>query len=94
MLRDRPTPFSRDEAETLAVAALSFLATRPEALGRFLALTGIGPAMLRRAAADPGFLAGVIDFFLGEETLLIEFAADSGIPPERIGDARRRLGGA
>jgi hypothetical protein len=33
----------REAAETVAVAALVFLASEPEHLGRFLAATGIGP---------------------------------------------------
>jgi hypothetical protein len=87
MLEKRPY-LDRDAAERLAISALSFLVENPDALARFLALTGIGPADVRRAAADPGFLAGVIDFLLGEETLLIAFAEDAGIPPERIGKAK------
>ena len=82
-----------DEAERLAIGALAFLAGRPEALSRFLALNGIGPATLRSAAADPGFLAGVLDHFMSSETLLIEYAEDANIPPARIGSARRALGG-
>ena len=40
-------------AEKLAISALSFLATDPERLGRFLAISGIGPEAIRTAAADP-----------------------------------------
>ena len=80
-----------DEAERLAIGALAFLAERPEALSRFLALNGIGPATLRTAAADPGFLAGVLDHFMGSEPLLIEYANDGGFPAAQIGAARRIL---
>ena len=80
-----------EAAELLAIRALSFLATQPEALGRFLALSGIGPAMLREAAADPAFLAGVLDYFLGDEPTLLAFAADAGIRPTGIAAARRAL---
>ena len=52
---------TQDDAEALAIAALSFIASEPERLGRFLALTGIGPESLRAAARDPGFLVGVLD---------------------------------
>jgi hypothetical protein len=77
----------------LAIDGLGFLAANPEALGRFLALTGIGPADLRRAAADRGFLAGVLDYFLGDEPLLVSFAEYAGIPATDIGLARRALDG-
>jgi Protein of unknown function (DUF3572) len=43
----------RHAAEALAVAALGFIASEPERLGRFLAMTGIGPDSLRAAAREP-----------------------------------------
>ena len=84
---------NRDEIdpEALAVRALGYLAADGDRLGRFLALTGIAPADIRAAAAQPGFLAGVLDYLLADEALLLAFGADSGIAPEAIGDARRRL---
>ena len=82
------------DAEAIAIQALSFLAGRPEELERFLALSGIGPASLRQAAADPAFLGGVLDFLLQDEPLLLGFAAESGLPPAAIGAARWRLDGA
>ncbi len=62
-------------SEMLAIDALAFLAGQPEALARFLALTGVGPHNLRTAAADPAFLAGVLDHFLSDEALLVVFAS-------------------
>jgi hypothetical protein len=81
-----------EAAENLAIEALSFVASDPERVSRFLALTGIDPSDLRNAAAAPGFLAGVIDYYLGDERLLVEFAAQAGIPPTDIAAARRILG--
>ena len=82
---------SREQAETLAIGALTYLASEPEALGRFLSLAGIGPAGLRGAAAEPGFLAGLLDYFLANETLLVDYARDAGIAPEEIARARAQL---
>ena len=45
--------FSRESAEKLAISALGFLAQDEERLGQFLSVTGIGPDMIRKAAADP-----------------------------------------
>jgi hypothetical protein len=83
---------SRDAAESLAIQALSFIASDATQLGRFLALTGIGPAQLRAAAAEPGFLSGVLDFLSTDERLLTTFAAEAGINPADIGRARTALG--
>ena len=60
-------------AEELATDALSYLAGDLEHLGRFLALAGIGPSELRTAAAEPGFLIGVLEFYMGHESLLLAF---------------------
>ena len=49
----------RAAAESLAITALAFLAAEPERLGRFLALTGIGPESIRAAAHQPQFLLAV-----------------------------------
>jgi len=92
-MAERRAHLTPEAAELAAIDALSFLAGEPEALGRFLALTGIEPAMLRGAAADPMFLAGVLDYFLGDEPLLVAYASRAGIPPADIAAARRALGG-
>ena len=94
MISERGGQLTHEAAELLAVDALSFLAITPDALGRFLALSGIGPTMLRAAAAEPAFLAGVLDFFLSDERLLVSYAEQAGIPTTRIAQARRALGDA
>ena len=81
----------RQAAESLAIQALTFLAGEPERLGRFLTLTGIGPAQIRAAAASPGFLAGVLDHLASDDALVIAFAAEAGIEPSEIEQARRVL---
>lgn len=80
-------------AEELAIAALSFIAGEPEQLGRFLAMTGIGPDSLRDAAREPRFLAGVLDHVAADEALLLAFAAANEIDPEAVMRARDVLAG-
>jgi Protein of unknown function (DUF3572) len=84
---------TREAAETVAVQAFSYLAAQPERLGRFLALTGIGPAQIRAAAAEPGFLAGVLDYIASDQELMTGFAAESGHNPSTVDAARIALGG-
>jgi hypothetical protein len=84
---------SREGAESLAVAALGFLAQEPDRLGRFLATTGIGPEMIRKAAADPGFLVGVLDFVASDEPLLLAFAQHADVDPRMVERAQALLGG-
>ena len=83
----------REVAEALAIAALGYLASEPEHLGGFLAATGIGPDQIRNAARDPEFLSGVLDYFAGNEALLVAFAKDQDIDPNQIERARAALGG-
>src|SRR5436305_12625266 len=80
-------------AEALAIAALTFLAGEPERLGRFLALTGIGPEKIRAAAAEPGFLAGILEHIGSDQSLLLAFANQSGVEPKHIEAARGILSG-
>jgi hypothetical protein len=84
---------TRAAAETLAVEAFSYLADEAELLERFLALSGISPQMLRAASAEPEFLAGVLDFFMADERLLVTYAERAAIPPTRIAAARQILRG-
>ena len=84
---------NREGAEHLAIQALTFIAEDPDQLGRFLAMTGIDPDSLRAAAAEPGFLAGVLEYVLGNEADLLAFAERAGLPPAEVGRARELLAG-
>jgi DNA polymerase IV len=57
----------QEQAEAIAISALSFIASDPERLDRFLAVTGLDPAALRAAAGAPGFLSGVLDYLCSDE---------------------------
>ncbi|WP_181707816.1 DUF3572 domain-containing protein [Chthonobacter rhizosphaerae] len=82
---------SREDAEEIAISGLQFLVQDPEALGRFLALSGIGPGDIRAAAQEPGFLTGVLEFYLEDESLLLAFAASRSIRPVMVAAARHVL---
>ena len=84
---------AREAAEALAIQALSYIAQDPERLGRFLALTGIGPAEIRTAAAEPGFLVGVLEYIASDQALMTSFAGESGHEPSTVDAARIALGG-
>ena len=76
------------------MAALSFLAADPDRIGGFLAETGIGPEDIRSAASNPGFLAGILDYLIGNEAELVAFAAEQQMDPVAIVAARDLLPGA
>lgn len=86
-------PINAEAAETVALGALRFLAGDGERLGRFLALSGAAPQDLPAMMREPGFLGGVLDHMLHDETLLTEFADAQGLAPETIRTLRARLPG-
>ena len=90
MAKHRHTP--REVAEIVAIQALSFVAGEPERLGLFLAESGIGPETLCSAAADPRFLASVLDFVLRDDETVKAFASASQHHPTTIAAAREALG--
>lgn len=79
------------EAEAVAISALGFIASDPELLSRFLAITGIEASSIREAAREPGFLAGVLQFILAHEPTLMRFAEQTGSAPPSVGMALRAL---
>jgi hypothetical protein len=89
--RQKLTP---ESAKDIATRVLARLVGEPEALGRFLAVAGLGPQNLRAAAAEPGFLTGVLDFVLADEALLLTLSERLDLPPQRIGETRDVLAGA
>jgi hypothetical protein len=86
-------PLTREQAEGLAIQALTYIAGDGERLGRFLAVTGIGPAEIRAAAREPGFLAGVLEYIASDETLISAFAGENGLNPADIERSRTALAG-
>ena len=80
-----------ESAETIALSALAFLAEDLPRLGRFLALTGLGPGELKAEARSPRILAAVLNHLLQDESLLLVFAASGNVAPELIGPAHAVL---
>ena len=73
-----------EAAEWVGIHGLSFLAGDAGRLGRFLSLTGVGPREIAAAKDDPQILASVLEYLLGDEPLLLEFAANNNLPPEQV----------
>ena len=82
-----------NEAELLAIRALSWIAERDELASSFLGASGAAADDLRARASDPEFLGFVLDFMLSDEDALLGFAEDAGIPPDAPMRARAALPG-
>jgi Protein of unknown function (DUF3572) len=84
---------SRDEAETIALRGLGFMAEDEDRLGRFMGDTGVDPDDLRQHAGSPQVLTAVLDYLSRDESQLLMFAANADIPPEHIVPALAILSG-
>lgn len=82
-----------DRAEIIALQALGFLAGDEQALAGFLRLTGLDLPDIRAAAANTELLAGVLDYLLQDEAMLLAFCEAAAIRPEEPARARAYLPG-
>ncbi len=86
-----PPVLSDEDAQTIALKAIAFIAADDELLSRFVALTGCGMDDIRARIGDPAFLGGVLDFILADEPTLIAFAEAQEMTPETPMAARHKL---
>lgn len=89
----KPAQSKREDGSVIAMKLLGFMAADEDILGRFMGLSGLAPDDLRQGINDPAFQAGVLDFVLADESLLIVFAANAGIDPASIMQARAKMPG-
>lgn len=87
------TAFQRESAETLALQAVSWLATDADLLGAFLNDTGASLSSLVVDLKRPEFLAAVLDFILGDDARVIALAEKVGIQPAAVAQHRAALPG-
>ena len=86
-----PLKHPNDQAEDIAIAALGFIASDDERLGRFLSLTGIDPASIRQQIGDPLFQLAIMDHVFEDESLLLACCADIKMEPARLVQIHQRM---
>lgn len=82
-----------EDAQILALHALSFLLDETQRIEGFLRMTGIEPDDLRAIAGSKDGQAAILDYLLGNESLLLEFTAEEGCDDQDPARARHALGG-
>ena len=80
----KPPALTREAAEDIAAQGLAFLAEEPARLVRFLTDTGLTPDQIREQVEAPEFLAAVLEHLVGDESLLLVFAANTSVAPETV----------
>lgn len=83
----------REQAELLAIQALSWMASDDEIFHGFLGATGADASDLRERAADPHFLGAVLDYLMQQDDWVIGFARAANIPPQQVMEIRQSLPG-
>lgn len=84
---------TKEQAETLALQALSYIIGNTTLCVRFLDLTGLQPSDFNTRMTDSDFLGAILDFLLGHEPDLIEFCAGLSIDPQNPARASALLSG-
>ena len=86
-------PISAENAETLALKALTWLVGNDELLPVFLGATGASAEDLRNRAGDPEFLVSVLDFLVMDDSWVIAFCDAATVPYDLPGQARAVMSG-
>lgn len=81
----------RTAAEELAAEVLVAVAEDPAVLQRFMRDTGFGPDDIRSNAASGEFLAGVLDYVVSDEALLLAVTSSRQMKPELLMQALAQL---
>jgi hypothetical protein len=84
---------TREQAETIALQALSFLVKDDELLEQFLTSTGLTLQELKTRVKEPELLGGVLDAILINDQVLLAFCNASALSPNTIIMARHSLPG-
>ena len=71
------------DVESLAIEALTLIAANPSLASTFMSLSGFDAGSLRMAAKRPDFLAGILDYVMTDERLILDLAAATGHRPRK-----------
>jgi len=83
----------QDQAETIAIQALGWIASEEGLIDVFLGATGADLHNLKESVKDPDFLIAVLDFLMGDDSHVIGFCDQAGLPYETPMQARQALPG-
>ena len=84
---------TQDQAETIALQALGWIASSDDLLDVFMGATGSGRDELRARAQETEFLAAVLDFLVMDDKWVTGFCDATGVPYDTPMRARAALPG-
>ncbi len=84
---------TEEQADTIALQALSFLVKDDDLLEQFLTHTGLTPQELKNRVRDRELLGGVLDAILINDEVLLGFCNVASLSPKTIILARQTFPG-
>ena len=84
---------SPEQAETVALQALGWLAAQEDLFGVFLGSSGSSLSDVKVRASEPEFLGSVLDFLLMDDTWVVAFSDAHGLKYDVAMRARVALPG-
>lgn len=82
-----------EDAELVALQALTYLAGDEARLGRFLSLTGLSPHDLHARANTLEIQVATLGHLMGNESELLVFSSQSHVSPQDVVAAHNSLSG-
>ena len=82
-----------ERAETIALKALTWMASREGVLEAFLATSGASPDDLRQGAGESALQVALLDHLMSDDALVTDFCDDEGLPYDTPMRARAALPG-
>lgn len=76
--------YSSEDANSLAIKALTFVVHDESHLPRFLDVTGWTPASLSSSDSQSAILVSVLEYLMSEDDILLTFATNAGVDPGEI----------
>ncbi|WP_169544817.1 DUF3572 domain-containing protein [Sneathiella aquimaris] len=85
---------NQELAEITALQAVAYILGQEKQRDWLMNETGLSPSDFIQSADSPEILAGVLDFLLAHEEMLIDFCSAQNIDPAQPAKARRFFPGA
>lgn len=90
-MREKVPNAAQEMSQSFTIAALTYLSDNEDALHRFLAESGLAADELRQLSESEELLAGLVDYFLSNETILMALCEQHDISTEDVWRVRRAL---
>ena len=90
-MREKVPDRNKEFSQSFTVAALSYLSDNEDALHRFLGESGLAASELRQLSESEDLLAGLVDYFLANEPLLVALCDEMNVAPEDVWRLRHTL---